>query len=63
LGDIVYNKTEVYGDGVNFASRIQSLGIPGSILLSSKINDELKNHNNIVTKSLGIFELKNISFC
>ena len=61
LGDIVYNKTEVYGDGVNFASRIQSLGISGSILLSSKINDELKNHNNIVTKSLGTFELKNIS--
>ena len=60
LGDIVYDKTEVYGDGVNFASRIESLGSAGSILLSEKINDELKNHHHISTTSLGIFELKNI---
>jgi adenylate cyclase len=61
LGDIVFDHTEVYGDGVNFASRIESLGSAGSILLSEKINDELKNHANISTTSLGHFELKNIA--
>lgn len=61
LGDIVFDNTEVYGDGVNFASRIENLGVAGSILLSGKLNDELKNHNNISTISLGKFELKNIS--
>jgi len=61
LGDIVFSKTEVYGDGVNFASRIENLSVAGSILLSSKINDELKNHKRISTKSLGHFNLKNIS--
>lgn len=60
LGDIVFSNTEVYGDGVNFASRIESLGIAGAILLSGKINDELKNHQSISTVSLGHFELKNI---
>jgi TolB-like protein/class 3 adenylate cyclase/AraC-like DNA-binding protein/Tfp pilus assembly protein PilF len=60
LGDIVFDNTEVYGDGVNFASRIESLGSAGSILLSEKINDELKNHTTISTTSLGYFELKNI---
>jgi len=60
LGDIVFNKTEVYGDGVNFASRIESLCTAGAILLSDKINDELKNHPTISTASLGRFELKNI---
>ena len=34
MGDIVYSNTEVYGDGVNFASRIESLGVAGAILLS-----------------------------
>lgn len=61
MGDIVFDKTEVYGDGVNFASRIESLGVAGAILLSGKLNDELKNHKSISTSSLGHFELKNIS--
>lgn len=61
MGDIVFDKTDVYGDGVNFASRIESLGVTGSILVSGKLNDELKNHASISTKSLGYFELKNLS--
>ncbi|MEZ4962901.1 MAG: helix-turn-helix domain-containing protein [Saprospiraceae bacterium] len=61
LGDIVFDGTEIYGDGVNLASRIESMGIPGGILLSGKLNGELKNHPNISTQSLGFFELKNIS--
>ncbi|RTE53853.1 helix-turn-helix domain-containing protein [Arenibacter aquaticus] len=61
LGDIVFDGTEVYGDGVNLASRIESLGIAGSILLSGKLNDELKNHPHIPTLSLGHFSLKNIA--
>lgn len=61
LGDIVLNNSEVYGDGVNIASRIENLGTAGAILLSGKINDELKNHAAISTTSLGSFELKNIT--
>ena len=61
LGDIVFDNTEVYGDGVNLASRIESLGTAGTVLLSEKINDELKNHTTISTTSLGHFELKNIA--
>jgi len=61
MGDIVYSKTEVYGDGVNLASRIESLGVAGAIFLSEKLNDELKNHKHISTLSLGDFEFKNIT--
>lgn len=61
LGDIVFNNTEVYGDGVNIASRIESLSTAGAILLSGKMNDELKNHTAISTTPLGLFELKNIT--
>jgi len=61
LGDIVYNQTEVYGDGVNVAARIENISTAGSILLSEKINDELKNHKEVSTISLGSFEFKNVA--
>jgi adenylate cyclase len=60
-GDIVFNNSEVYGDGVNIASRIESLAVAGAILISGKVNDELKNHAAISTVSLGHYEFKNIA--
>ena len=60
LGDIVFDDNEIYGDGVNLASRIESLGVPGSILISDKLGFAVKNHETIDTKSIGIFEFKNI---
>jgi len=53
IGDVVYDDDGVYGDGVNLASRIESLSIPGGILLSDKINDELISHPDIDTLSMG----------
>lgn len=60
-GDIVFDGTEIYGDSVNLASRIESMGVAGAILLSGKLNDDLKNHSQISTLSLGYFDLKNIA--
>ncbi len=60
MGDIVFDGTDIYGDGVNLASRIESMGVAGAILLSEKLNDELKNQQQISTQSLGRFGLKNI---
>ncbi len=61
MGDIVFDHTDVYGDGVNTASRIQSMGVAGAVLVSAKLNDELRNHTDIPTVSAGHFALKNIS--
>jgi adenylate cyclase len=61
MGDVVFDGTEVYGDGVNLAARIESMGVAGTVLLSGKLNDELKNHSDISTSSLGRFEFKNIA--
>ncbi len=60
IGDIVFDGTEIYGDAVNLASRIESMGIGGAILISEKLNGELKNHSQLSTHSMGYFELKNI---
>jgi TolB-like protein/Tfp pilus assembly protein PilF len=61
-GDVVYDDEGVYGDGVNVASRIENIALPGSVLISDKINDELKNQKELKTNSLGTFELKNVKY-
>ncbi|MEO5782790.1 MAG: adenylate/guanylate cyclase domain-containing protein, partial [Ginsengibacter sp.] len=60
LGDIIINDEHVFGDGVNVASRIESLGVTGSILISDKVNNELRNHPKIKTVSMGNYHFKNI---
>lgn len=60
IGDVVYEDDGVFGDGVNIASRIESLGIEGGVLISDKIYDEIKNHPEFQTASQGLFELKNV---
>lgn len=60
IGDIVFDGTDIYGDGVNVASRIESMSIGGAILLSKNLNDELKNHVHISTVYLGQYHFKNI---
>jgi TolB-like protein/Tfp pilus assembly protein PilF len=59
-GDVAVEEDIVYGDGVNLASRIESMAVPGGILISEKVFDDIKNHDNIRTLELGYFELKNV---
>jgi TolB-like protein/Tfp pilus assembly protein PilF len=59
-GDISIEDETIYGDGVNLASRIESLAVPGSIFISEKLADEVKNQTEISLRELGYFELKNI---
>ena len=60
-GDIVMEDESIFGDGVNLASRIESLAVPGGVFISDKVFDEIKNHENIKTRDLGYFELKNVT--
>ena len=59
-GDIVYDDEGIYGDGVNIASRLENICVPGSVLISDKINDELKNQKEISSVYIGRYELKNV---
>ena len=60
-GEIIFEVNDIYGDAVNIASRIQTLGVPGSILFSRRVNDEIKNKSEFQTISLGNFEFKNVN--
>ena len=60
VGDIAYDEQGAYGDAVNIASRIESLAVPGGILISRKVVDEIRNHPELPTVRLGTVELKNV---
>ena len=59
-GEIIFENNDIYGDSVNIASRIQTIGIPGSILFSKKVADEIKNKAEFRTVSLGSLDFKNV---
>jgi len=60
VGDIIKTETDIIGDAVNVASRIESLAIPGSILISDKVRDQIRSQNYIKVKFLDAFDLKNV---
>ncbi len=60
IGEVFFEDKKALGDGVNVASRIQSLGQENTILVSDEIHDKIKNNPSITTISLGHFEFKNI---
>lgn len=59
-GDITFSDEDVFGDGVNIASRVESLCVPGGIFVTGKVYDDIKNHPTIRATSVGDFGLKNI---
>lgn len=59
-GDIIHNKEEIIGDCVNIASHIESLAVVGSVFISGKVYDDIKNQKSINTKIMGSFMLKNV---
>jgi TolB-like protein/class 3 adenylate cyclase len=60
-GDISIEDETIYGDGVNLASRVESLAVPGSIFISEKVFDEIRNQENLTAREMGYFELKNVT--
>ena len=59
-GDVLIEDESIYGDGVNLASRIETLAVPGSVFISEKVFDEIRNQEGIRTVEMGYFEFKNI---
>src|SRR5713101_2376102 len=62
LGDIVQRDGDVFGDGVNVASRLQTLAEPDTICISQKVYEEVEKKLPLGTVvSLGRPKLKNIA--
>jgi class 3 adenylate cyclase len=60
LADIFINETDVMGNGVNIAARLQTLAEPGGICISQTVYDVVKAGMTLEIRYLGPQELKNI---
>lgn len=60
-GNVLFQQGDIMGDAVNIASRMESFAVPGSVFISGKLRDEIKNQTNIEVVFMGKFELKNVS--
>ena len=60
LGDVIVDRNELYGDGVNVAARLESLAEPGGICVSQKVLDEVRDKLDVGYEFLGEQSVKNI---
>ena len=61
IGEVFFEDAKALGDGVNVASRVQSMGKENTILVSGEFYDKIKNNSSITSVSLGHFEFKNVA--
>ncbi len=60
LGDVLFEHEDVFGDGVNIASRIQAIALPGSIYISESVQLNVSNKAGIETGFVKTDILKNV---
>src|SRR5277367_6708446 len=60
LGDVIIEGDDIYGDGVNIATRLESLAEPGGICVSSIVNESIGNRIDVRFNDAGDISVKNI---
>ena len=61
LGDVIIETDDVYGDGVNIASRLEGIADPGQVYISGGIYEQIKHKLVCGYESLGDRKIKNIT--
>lgn len=59
-GEVIYRDGNVFGHSVNIASRVESMGVSGAILMSSGFRQSIKDNTAFQLEWLGRFKLKNV---
>lgn len=60
LGDIIEEKGDVFGEGVNLASRLETVAEPGGIYVSEPVYRNVRNKDGVSSEYLGERVLKNV---
>lgn len=61
LGDVMVDGSDIFGDGVNIAARLQELAEPGGIVVSASVYDQVHNKLSLGFDSLGRQQMKNVA--
>ncbi|WJR74879.1 SUMF1/EgtB/PvdO family nonheme iron enzyme [Bradyrhizobium sp. NP1] len=61
LGDVIIEEDDVYGDGVNIATRLEGIADPGQVYISGGIYEQIKHKLVCGYESLGDRKVKNIT--
>jgi adenylate cyclase len=61
LGDVIYDDSRIYGDGINVAARLEGLAEPGGICISSKVYEDVRGKIDLSYDDIGEQQLKNIA--
>ena len=59
MGDVIVEGTNLYGDGVNVAARLEALSQPGGVSLSKAIHDFVSQKVELTFADLGSQKVKN----
>jgi class 3 adenylate cyclase/pimeloyl-ACP methyl ester carboxylesterase len=60
LGDVIEDRGDIYGDGVNIAARLESLARPGGICVSESVYDAVSSTLPFTYEFMGEQNVKNI---
>ena len=61
LGDVIVEGSDLYGDGVNIAARLEALADPGSVFVSRTVFNHVRGKVKLGFDDLGDQQLKNIA--
>ena len=59
--EVVVAGTEIYGDGINIAARLQAHAPPGGVIISEAVHDIISPSIDVEVQTLGALSLKNIA--
>jgi len=60
LGDVIFEDGDIYGDGVNLASRLEGLAEPGGVCLSANVHEQVRHKLDLAFEDMGEHSVKNI---